>query len=373
MREAVAHAPILAWPAKKTFDDLPVLLGWSRSDESYQAAFTHENGGTVRICGGGAEGMRSEFARWGRGLDLERVWGYGGEGHFFRCTGEVRPTPGIPRMAGEHPILYYGDGHNRLFESRAGYGRACGTSSDNKADGDIEGWNTKNPGSEMEKDDPFTVVLRPVPVDMDAIGYRENSGRREGIVDTYAPWLYRLVDSELAREGRIDDEHAFRMSRYLFVDVYARDVGGSGDETCAAFTLPVIGGVTRVDGGFRLRVVAKDGTVSNSHRMTRDYFGNGGNGVKRLAVPLAAGVGPEDVAKIVFDAYDDDGMYFLGIGDAFIPRPAGTNGAVLDYVNRGMRSAKVYVDDDRSSCPDGKNTKDGFAYPCVGSAFTLTL
>jgi len=36
--------------------------------------------------------------------------------------------------------------------------------------------------------------------------------RREGIVDTYAPWLYRLVDSELSREGKIDGTQTLPMT-----------------------------------------------------------------------------------------------------------------------------------------------------------------
>lgn len=371
MAEAVANAPIVKWPTQKSFDDLPVLLGWSRAGKSYQLAYTNENGGTVALCGGGARGMRSEIARWGRGLDMEGVWAYGGAGHFERCTGVVPRTANAPRMDSQHPILYYGDGHNRVFESRGGYGNDCGTGSDKTPNGDLEGWNKNNPGSELAKDDPFTIVLRPVPVDMDAIGVAQASGRREGIVDTYAPWLYRLVDSELARENKIDNANTFPMTRYLFVDVYAKDVGGSGDETCGPVSLTP--SITHVTGGFRLRAIARNGTVSDGPQMTVDYFGGGGNGVKRVAVPLAAGVTASDITKITFDAYDDDGIYFLGIGDAFVPQPSGSNGATLDYVNKGLKAANVYVDDGNSGCVAGKSTKDGVVYPCVGSAFTLTL
>jgi hypothetical protein len=371
MAEGVANAPIVKWPTQKSFDDLPVLLGWSRSGKRYQLTYTNENGGTVALCGGGARGMRSEIARWGRGLDMEGVWGYGGAGSFERCTGVVAPTANAPRMDSKHPILYYGDGHNRVFESRAGYGKACGSGGDKTPDGAFEGWNTGNPGSELEKDDPFTIVLRPVPVDMDAIGYAKEGGRREGIVDTYAPWLYRLVDSELSREKKIDGSQTLPMSRYLFVDVYAKDVGGSGDETCGPVSLTP--GLTHVTGGFRLRAIAANGTVSNGPQMTADYFGGGGNGVKRVAVPLAPGVTAKDIVQLTFDAYDDDGIYFLGIGDAFVPRASSDNGATLDYVNRGMKPANAYVDDGRSGCVANKSTKDGVVYPCVGSAFTLQL
>ncbi len=371
MAEGIANAPIVKWPTQKSFDDLPILLGWSKAGKSYQLTYTNENGGTTALCGGGAVGMRSEIARWGRGLDMEGVWAYGGAGRFERCTGVIPPTAGVPRMDSKHPILYYGDGHNRVFESRGGYGNDCGTGSDKTPNGDLDGWNKNNPGSDLANDDPFTIVLRPVPVDMDAIGVAQQGGRREGIVDTYAPWLYRLVDSELAREGKIDNTNTFVMTRYLFVDVYAKDVGGSGDETCGPIALTP--SITHVTGGFRLRAIAKNGTVSKGPQMTLDYFGGGGNGVKRIAVPLAAGVTAKDISQIVFDAYDDDGIYFLGIGDAFVPEPAGSNGATLDYVNKGKKAANVYVDDGNSGCVAGKNTKDGVAYPCVGSLFTLTL
>jgi len=184
MAEGVANAPIVKWPTRKSFDDLPVLLGWSRSGKRYQLTYTNENGGTVALCGGGARGMRSEIARWGRGLDMEGVWAYGGKGSFERCTGVVPPSENAPRMDSKHPILYYGDGHHRVFESRGGYGKECGTGSDKTPDGALAGWNDANPGSELAKDDPFTIVLRPVPVDIDALGYAKESGRREGIVDT---------------------------------------------------------------------------------------------------------------------------------------------------------------------------------------------
>jgi len=371
MAEAVANAPIVKWPTQKSFDDLPVLLGWSRAGKSYQLTYTNENGGTVALCGGGARGMRSEIARWGRGLDMEGVWAYGGAGRFERCTGVVPAAANAPRMDSKHPILYYGDGHNRVYESRGGYGNDCGTGSDKTPNGDLDGWNKNNPGSELANDDPFTIVIRPVPVDMDAIGVVQNGGRREGIVDTYAPWLYRLVDSELTRENKIDNTNTFVMTRYLFVDVYANDVGGSGDETCGPVSLTP--SITHVTGGFRLRAIAKNGTVSDGPQMTLDYFGSGGNGVKRVAVPLAPGVTAKDITKIAFDAYDNDGIYFLGIGDAFVPQPSGTNGATLEYVNKGMKAANVYVDDGNSGCVAGTNTKSGVAYPCVGSLFTLTL
>ena len=371
MAEGIAHAPVVKWPVQKSFDDLPVLLGWSRTGKSYQLTYTNENGGTTELCGGGARGLRSEIARWSRGLDMEGVWAYGGAGRFERCTGTVPPAPGAPRMESAHPVLYYGDGHNRVFESRGGYGQACGGGRDAKPNGDLAGWNTASPGDEESKDDPFTIVLRPLPVDMDAIGVTKFGGRREGIVDTYAPWLYRLTDSEVKREGKIDDDQTFDMSRYLLVDVYAADVGGSGDSTCGPISLTP--SITHVTGGFVLRAVAKNGAVYDGPQMTADYFGGTGPSVKRIAIPLAAGVNAADITKVVFDAYDDDGIYFLGIGDAFIAKPSGTNGATLEYAHKGLKPAAVYVDDGQSGCVAGKNTKDGVAYPCVGSTYTFAL
>ena len=372
MADGITHAPVVKWPVQKSFDDLPVLLGWSRAGKSYQLTYTNENGGTTELCGGGARGLRSEIARWSRGFDMEGVWAYGGAGRFERCTGSVAPTAGMPRMESAHPVLYYGDGHNRVFESRAGYGQACGSGSDAKPNGDLAGWNTANPGNDEGNDDPFTIVLRPLPVDMDAVGVTKYGGRREGIVDVYAPWLYRLTDSEVKREGKIDDTQTFDMSRYLLVDVYAADVGGSGDSTCGPVSLTPQ--ITHVTGGFVLRAIGKNGAVYDGPQMTADYFGgSGGPTVKRIAIPLPAGVNAADITDVVFDAYDDDGIYFLGIGDAFIAKPNGTNSATLDYAHRGLKPAAVYVDDGQSGCVAGKNTKDGVAYPCVGSSYTFTL
>jgi hypothetical protein len=373
MAEAIANAPIVKWPTEKSFDDLPVLLGWSRSGKSYQLTYTNENGGTCALCGGGPRGVKSEIARWGRALDMEGVYGYGPSGHFERCDGVIPPAPGKPRMHDAHPVLYYGDGHNRIFESRAGYGETCGTGADKTPNGALKGWNTGNPGSDESKDDPFTIVLRPLPVDMDAVGANKYGGRREGIVDTYAPWLYRLTDSELHREGKIDNVQTLVMTRYLFLDVYAMDVGGSGDATCGP--IPQFPQLTHVTGGFVVRAIAKNGTVSNGPQMTADYFGtsNGAAGVKRIAIPLAAGVTAADIVKITFDAYDNDGIYWMALGDAFIPQPSGSNGATLTYVNKGMKTVNQYVDDGNDGCVNGVNTKNGVAYPCAGSLYTLTL
>lgn len=366
--EGMIHAPIVKWPKEKSFDDLPVLLGWSKTQKNYQLTYTNENGGTTALCGGGARGIRSEIARWSRALDMEGIYGYGGAGHFERCTGTIAPTTNEPRMIGAHPVVYYGDGHNRLFESRGGYGQACGTGSDAQADGDLEGWNTGNPGNDPSQDDAFTIVLRPLPVDMDAVGVTHWGGRREAIVDTYAPWIYRLTDEELHREGKIDGSMTFDMTRYLMVDVYAIDVGGSGDATCGPISAtPSVG--AHATGGFVLRANAGS-VVSNGPQMTADYFG-GENDVKRIAIPLAAGVTAADITGFTFDAYDNDGIYFMALGDAFVATPAGSNGATLDYVHKGKTDYGMYVDDDSSGCSGGANVLNGTSYPCAGSFFSF--
>ncbi|HEX4457339.1 MAG TPA: hypothetical protein VIA18_05185, partial [Polyangia bacterium] len=69
--EGLTHAPVFLWPVKKSFDDLPMVLGWSKSTQQYVIVYTNENGGTAVDCGGGAAGVQAEYARWGRGCDIE--------------------------------------------------------------------------------------------------------------------------------------------------------------------------------------------------------------------------------------------------------------------------------------------------------------
>jgi hypothetical protein len=341
--EGLKNAPVFLWPAAKTFDDLPLLLGWSRATQHYEIVYTSENGGTVASCGGGASGMRAELARWGRGCDIEGAYSYGGTAQWLRCTGTTTVAANAPRFEGAHPIFYYGDGHNRLFESRGGYGTACGTGAPEHADGDLAGWDVQNPGNEPANDAAFTVTLRPLPVDLDALGFAAARGRREGLVDTYAPWLYRITHLELAREGKIDGSKLLPLERYLYVDVEAADVDGSGDRVCA---LPV-------SKGFVLRVKTTDGVTLDGPQMTASYMG--GNGWKRLAIPLDRVYSAGELTGMTFDAYDRDGIYLLAIGDAFMARASGDNGATLERLRSGARAINVYVDDDSSSCAGGVN------------------
>lgn len=360
----LVNAPIFQWPRAKRFDDLPVVLGWSKAKKHYEAVYTNENGGTVQQCGGGADGMEAELARWGRGCDIEGMFNHGGaDPNWGRCTGSTTYTTITPRLEGAHPIFYYGDGHNRLFESRGGYGQTCGTGGPEKADGDLTGWNVGNPGNQAANDADFVITIRPLPVALDALGFAAHGGRREGLVDHYAPWLYRIIDEELTREGKIDDSHTFPMEQYLYVDVHAADVDGSGDKVCS---------FPGASDGFVLRALV-GGTTLSGPQMTADFFG-GADNVKRIAIPLGATFAASDFTGIVLDAYDDDGIYWLELGDAFIPRPQGDNGATIDPVHSGNTSINVYVDDDDSGCNGGVNVDgpNGPA-PCAGTAYTFDL
>ncbi len=364
--EGLRNAPEFRWPVQKRFDDIPVVVGWSQAKKAYQTVFTNEDGGTVKQCGDGADGVQAEIARWGRASDIEGSYSYGGTApKWERCTGTVAVTSTAVRYEGDHPILYYGDGHNRLFENRGGYGQTCGSGGPEKPNGDLDGWNTGNPGNGIGNDDGRVIVLRPLPVDMDALGFKTFGGRREGLADTYAPWVYRLTALELERENKVDGNKTLSMSRYLYVDVRVADVGGSGDQYCA---------VLGVGSGFKLRAFTADGMQIDGPQITSDYASHGAHDYKRVAIPLPAGVTAADIDHFVFDAYDNDGIYLTALGDAFVPVVDGPNGAKLDYVRQGEQTHAFYVDDDSSSCNNGVNTDgpvSGASYTCKGGQVTL--
>jgi hypothetical protein len=356
---------VFRWPVQKRFNDIPILLGWSKSRKSYQTVFTNEDGGTAEQCGGGASGIQAEIARWGRASDIEGNFSYGGAAlHWERCTGAVDVTVTPIRMEGTHPILYYGDGHNRVFESRGGYGQTCGTGTPEHPDGAFAGWDTQNPGDDLAHDAGNVIIVRPLPVDMDALGYAQFGGRREGLADHYAPWLYRITALELARENKIDNSKSFAMPRYLYADVRVADVGGSGDQYCATLG---------VSGGFKLRAITTDGTQIDGPQITGDYASNGNHDYKRVAIPLPAGVVAADIDHFIFDAYDNDGIYLTALGDVFVAEPQGPNGAKLDYVRQGVKPLTDYVDDGSSGCTNGVNTDGpgGTPYQCVGGQVTI--
>jgi hypothetical protein len=369
--EALANAPVFLWPLEKRFDDVPLLLGYSRTLKRYEVVYSNENGGTTASCGGGGGGVQALIARWGRAADVEAAYDLSGDKpRWLRCTGNTDTSAHALRYEAKHPLLYYGDGHNRLFESRGGYGQSCGTGSAEKADGNLTGWNANNPGSDAGHDDPFVLRLRPLPVSLDDIPEYLSSpeGRREGLVDHYAPWLYRLTFEELAREGKIDNSRSFAMERYVFMDVRASDVGGQGDSYCST------GGLKS---GFKVRLIGKNGQVLAGPQITADYF-PGPVGWKRIGFPLDRTYAPGEITTLEFDAYDNDGVYFLALGDLFTLTPSETNGASLRFWHRGSEPVNVYVDDNNGGCSNGLNhdgPSDGPAagYPCAGSAYDLPL
>jgi hypothetical protein len=354
--ESVLNAPEYRWPVQKSFNDVPLVVGWSKTHKSYITVMTNEDGGTAENCGGGASGMQAEIARWGRSTDIEDHYHYGIMPTWERCTGKATQKDTPLRMEAAHPLLYWGSGHNRLFESRGGYGKACGARKPEKPDGDLDGWNVKSSSDALVDDPGKVIVLRPVPVDLDALEFAKFAGRREAIADHYAPWMYRLTSLELAREGKIDNSKTFAMDRYLYVDVLIDDVGGHGDSYCSKL----------VDGGFKLRATTKQGTAISSPQITKAYAA--GYDWKRVAIALPKGVSAADIDHFTFDAYDNDGIYLLGIGDAFVPKAEGDNGAKLDYVRRGTKAFTYYVDDNASACKNGTITggHDNAQYKCVG-------
>src|SRR5262249_38542334 len=102
-------------------------------------------------------------------------------------------------------------------------------------------------------------------------------------------------------------------------------------------------------------------------QMTHDYF-TGDPGWKRLAIPLDQTYAAADITGMTFDAYDNDGVFFMAIGDAFMPRSNGDNGATLEYVRKGAKNVGVYVDD--GSVNGVNSTGPGDAgYPCVGGLY----
>jgi hypothetical protein len=357
MADAVTHAPIYVRPLAKRFDDVPMVIGYSRSSTEYVTVLTNENGGTCALCGGGAKGLAKEILFWGRGADIEGSYN-AKSGAFERCPDAG--GQGTLRYEGTHPFLYHGDGHNRMFENRAGYGAACGDSNDKKPDGDLAGWGKGN--ADPKDDLKYSLILRPVPVDSDAISYGRGGMPRERLIASYAPWLLRLTGLETAREGKIDQKQTFSFDRYLHADLYVGDVGGT-TQTCLPF------GIHFGEGGFVLRVKMKDGRTISNGLITKATCD--GTQWKHVAIPLDRAYSANDVEELVFDAYDGDGIYLFSVGDAYILQADGANGAKIDSIRKGDKTLDAYVDDDNSSCKNGVNELDGKPYSCKGSFFAF--
>ncbi len=353
-QDAIEHAPIWVWPIQKLFDDVPLVVSWS-APGSYVTFFTNENGGTTELCGGGATGLSEEIRLWGRACDIESDYSYA-QSTFERCTGAGASSAAL-RFESAHPFLYHGDGHNRAFEDRSGYGSTCGTSSDNEPDGPFAGWGSSSPDP---KDDPkYAVILRPIPVLSDPSSYAFGGAPRERVLTKEAPWMFRLAGLETAREGKIDGNVTFAYDRYLHADVYVADVDGSSS-SCP---------ITGVNGGFKLRAHTTNAVTSSSGEITQASCS--GQQWKHVSIPLDATHVPSDVDQLVFDAYDNDGIYLLGIGDVYLLTAQGANGATVAPVRTGAKALAEYVDDDSSGCVNGQSTFNNVAYPCAGGLYSF--
>ena len=354
MADAITHAPIYVWPIPKRFDDMPLVVSYARASKEFVSFFTNENGGTTQLCGGGADGLTQEIRLWGRGADIESSYN-AGTNVFERCPNAS--GTGTLRMESAHPFLYYSNGHNNLFEDRSGYGSSCGSSSDNKADGDFPGWGSaaSGPGDDAK----YSVVLRPVPFDSDAIAYSLGGAPRERVLSSYAPWFLRLTGLEVGREGKVDNVETFTFDRYLHADVYVADVDGPN------FMCPP----TLQGGGFVLRSHTKDGATDSAGRITT--YSCSGQQWKHVSIPLAATHAAADFDQLVFDAYDNDGIYILAIGDVYVLAADRDNGATLGVVRKGAKVLGQYVDDDQSGCVAGMSTYNGKMYPCVANLYSF--
>jgi hypothetical protein len=166
---------------------------------------------------------------------------------------------------------------------------------------------------------------------------------------------------ETAKEGKIDNKQTFSFDRYLHADVYVMDVGGSS-HSCLPFGIQLGGG------GFALRAHTKQGKTDSNGVIT---IATCGDGWKHVAIPLDAVHSPADFDKIIFDAYDGDGIYLAAVGDVYVLQADGANGAKVASLRKGDKVLGVYVDDDDSGCHNGTNTRNGVAYTCEKDAFAF--
>jgi len=352
LQPAIDNAPIWVWPIQKRFDDVPLVVSWSPG--GYTTFFTNENGGTTELCGGGAKGLEAEIRLWGRACDIESDYSYA-QNTFERCTGSSSST--MLRFEAAHPLLYHGDGHNRAFEDRSGYSSTCGTGSDAEPDGPLTGWGSSN--TDPKDDLKYAIILRPIPVATSAVAYAFGGAPRERVLTKDAPWMFRLAGLETAREGKIDNSQTLTWDRYLHADVYVADVDGTGS-SCP---------ITGIDGGFRLRAHTTNNVTSSSGEVTSASVS--GQQWKHVSVPLDAVHVPSDFDQLIFDAYDNDGIYLLGIGDVYILTANGKNGANVAAVRTGAKALGEYVDDDLSGCTNGMSTYMNQTYPCVANLYSF--
>jgi hypothetical protein len=334
------NAPVYLRPIEKRFDDVPLLVGWSSAKKSYVTVYSSENGGTVELCGGGSKGMQAEISRWGRSTDIEGLYSYadGADGGTWnRCTGKTSMADVALRKDGSHPLFYYGDGHNRVFENRAGYGATCGSAKAEKPASYV-GWGAGSAQESAADDNKHSITLRPWPVDLDPLGFATFAGRSEALANTYAPWIYRVASLELARERRIDEQRVFDIGGYIYADVLVTGTAGQGDSFCSA---------EPAAGGFAVSVVTRNGKRWPGARITGSVVG-AGKGWKRVAIPVDAVAKLADIVAIEFQSFDGNAITLHAIADVFRASAAGGNGAVIDYRLRGEKNLNLQSDGTRA-------------------------
>jgi hypothetical protein len=215
----------------------------------------------------------------------------------------------------------------------------------------------------MELDGAYVVIYRPAPIAMDDTDYALRNGARERVLDVHAPWMYRIIHKELERHGWIDGIHTFPMEQYLYYDLHATGVDGTGDGFCHTTN-----GQIFVTMGYTLTAVTTDGIATTGSRMTRRFFQANPN-TKRQAIALDRIRDPEEVSKLIVTVHDGDGIFLRGLGQAFMVRPEGDNAARIVPVIPREKPIDAYVDELYAGCVDGEVSLDGTTYPCVGKTF----
>ena len=129
---------------------------------------------------------------------------------------------------------------------------------------------------------------------------------------------------------------------------------GSGDGVCSLITR----------GGFQVDVSTPHGKVAGP-RITATISAARSTGSaspsRSIRVYTAA-----DIDALHFKSHGSDGLYLLGIGNAFIVKPRGDNGAVVEYVSRGRQRVNVFLDENVTSCQKGSDGPHRNSFPCVG-------
>ena len=225
--EGLTNAPIFRWPVQKRFDDLPIAARLVEGAASTTSSSTPtRTAAPSRSAAAARAASQAEIARWGRASDIEGIYTYGGASptlgalHRHRRRAAERAAH---RGRAPDPLLRRRP-QPRCSRAAAATAQTCGTGGAREGRRRSRPAGTShNPGNDAAaRRRPFIITIRPLPVELDAIGYARPVGRREGVLDTYAPWLYRITDEELAREGKIDGTKSLPMERYLYVDVRGR-------------------------------------------------------------------------------------------------------------------------------------------------------